>query len=279
METRFGLVCSQKRKETHTKRKIPLEDMGDFEEGVILLCIGVLGIVGNIISIPYFGRQINRQNTFYSLLICLSICDLIVVVAGMLLYGFPKVSVNYQDNIYYIIAPYMFPIFEIGSTGSIYFTIAVCMERFFVVCRPFWYYAQSIPPKKYYIPIICFSVIYNIPRFFEVKTIIQYHNKPFNDTFDINLNGSNQEFVEVGENKSNNSQHIKYTVIPTELRKDVNYYGVYSVGCAIIFQFLVPLFVLIIGNFMIIQQLIKNNNEPSSSSNKGKGLNLSLIHI
>ena len=146
--------------------------MGLVEEGVVLMCIGVLGIIGNIISIPYFGSRITRQKTFYTLLTFLSITDLIVVTTGLLLYAVSKLSIAYKNGIYGMIAPFLFPIFEIGSTGSIYFTVAVCIERYFVVCRPFWYHEQAIPSRTYTIPILCFSVIYNIPRFFEVKTVI-----------------------------------------------------------------------------------------------------------
>ena len=102
---------------------------------------------------------------------CLSICDLIVVINGMLLYGIPKVSDVYANEEYFLISPYVFPIFEMGSTGGIYFTMAICIERYFVVCRPLWYRAQAIASRTYTIPILIFSVVYNIPRFFEIRTV------------------------------------------------------------------------------------------------------------
>ena len=146
--------------------------MGMMEnEGIFTLCIGAIGMIGNVIAIPYFGSRIHRQKRFYILLTSLSICDLIVVINGMLLYGIPKVSNSYARETYFIIAPYVFGTFEMGSTGGIYFTMAICIERYFVVCRPLWYRAQSIPSRTYTIPILCFSVVYNIPRFFEIKTV------------------------------------------------------------------------------------------------------------
>ena len=134
-------------------------------EGIVLLCIASIGIVGNIIAIPYFASRIHRQKTFYQLLTCLSICDLIVVTNGTLLYGLPKVSNSYGSGTYFIIAPFVFPLFEMGSTGGIYATMAICIERYFVVCRPLWYRAQATPSRTYTIPILLFSIIYNIPRF------------------------------------------------------------------------------------------------------------------
>ena len=143
--------------------------MTPFTEGIILLCIGIFGLAGNLLSIPYFLRRRPGQKTFYTLFIYLSVCDIIVVI-GMLLYGIPKVSEKYAEETFLIIAPYILPTFEIGSTGGIYFTMAICIERYLVVCRPFWYREKAIPSTIYTIPIIFFSVLYNIPRFFELKT-------------------------------------------------------------------------------------------------------------
>ena len=74
-----------------------------FEEGLVLMCIGVLGIIGNIISIPYFGSKIKRQKTFYTLLTCLSIADLVVVITGLLLYAVSKLSEAYKHGIYLVL--------------------------------------------------------------------------------------------------------------------------------------------------------------------------------
>ena len=231
--------------------------MEEFEEGVVLMCIGVLGIIGNIISIPYFGNKIRRQKTFYTLLTCLSIIDLVVVITGLLLYAVSKLSKAYKHGTYFIIAPYLYPIFEIGSTGSIYFTIAISIERYFVVCRPFWYHEKAIPSWRYTIPILCFSVMYNVPRFFEVKTVTQSQNTlsafRFNETSVDRINNT-QIYL-------NNTQNVNYSVEPTELRKNVHYYGIYHIGCAMVFQFLIPLLVLIIANGLILRQLIKDNYE------------------
>ena len=62
--------------------------------------------------------------------------------------------------------------------------------------------------------------------------------------------------------------NFDYTVEPTELRQNVIYYGVYHIGCAIIFQFIAPLFVLIIANLMILKQLLKDSHQRSSIANE-----------
>ena len=235
-------------------------------QGIILLCVGLIGMLGNLAAIPYLGIRISRQRTFYTLLISLSICDLVVVVTGMLLYGFPKISDEYANKMYLIIAPYVFPIFEIGSTGGIYFTMAICIERYFVVCRPFWYREKAISSNMYTIPIICFSIAYNIPRFFEVRTVEQNHDGITMDM--IKLNQSLKNLSGVAQTLRNTSNFSTYIIEPTAIRKNVVYYGVYHIGCAIIFQFIAPLIVLILANIMILKQLIKYNHESPPISNK-----------
>ena len=270
--------------------------MDGFQEGIVTLCIGAIGMIGNIIAIPYFGSRMLRQKTFYILLTCLSICDLIVVINGMLLYGIPKVSNTYASETYFIIAPYVFPTFEMGSTGGIYFTMAICIERYFVVCRPLWYRAQAIASRTYTIPILVFSVVYNIPRFFEIKTvkIHPYNNgTSTNDPPEIStfLNDSSDSRISSDTTKSNEGEDevfdkfkkhsmqnytedetfFQYSFEATELRQNVNYYGVYHIGCAIIFQFIIPLLVLIIANILILRQLIKHNNGPPGMLTNGGG--------
>ena len=240
--------------------------MAFYEEGIILIGIGTIGIIGNLIAIPYFGRRIPRQQTFYMLLTCLSICDLIVVISGIMLYGLPKVSENYANITYMPIAPYVFPMFEMGCTGGIYFTMAISIERYFVVCRPFWYLAQSISSKIYVIPIFSFAIIYNIPKFFEIRTVaefVTYTNHTIKKDLDITKEENYSKNIEDNEAPSSTWE---YTFEPTELRKNILYYGIYHIGCEMIFQFIVPLILLFIANFSILFELIKYGSTPLECS-------------
>ena len=234
-------------------------------EGIILISVGIIGIVGNLVAIPYFGRRIPRQHTFYTLLTCLSICDLVVVINGILLYGLPKVSDNYYMKTYIPIAPYVFPTFEIGCTGGIYFTMAISIERYFVVCRPFWYLAQSVSSKVYTIPIFCFAIIYNFPKFFEIRAVPYIVTS--NNLSSTNVENSVQEETNIIDIENEEYSLISgYTVEPTELRKNTLYYGIYHIGCEVIFQFIIPLLLLFIANLSILMELVKFGSTPMDIS-------------
>lgn len=140
-------------------------------EGVLLLSVGILGIIGNIASIVVFTIRLKIQRNFHALMICLAIFDLIYIIANILIFTIPLFSDNYlTSGTYYYVMPWALPIAQIGMTGSIYFTMAMTAERYLTVCHPFYRHSHNWPTRNYIIPITAFCFIYNIPRFFEMET-------------------------------------------------------------------------------------------------------------
>ena len=100
----------------------------------------------------------------------------------------------------------MLPLAQVGLTGSIFFTLAVTMERYFTVCHPFykfrhswsaWAYIGKDEAKTVFsllktvltnvltlpepvstlpvlVPIIVFSIGYNIPKFLELYPSVNH---------------------------------------------------------------------------------------------------------
>lgn len=66
-------------------------------EGVGLTLTSVLGIIGNLVSIIVLSSHRMRSSTSCFLL-CLSICDLIVLLGAMLLVGVPSLMVYSSGN-------------------------------------------------------------------------------------------------------------------------------------------------------------------------------------
>jgi hypothetical protein len=60
--------------------------------------------------------------------------------------------------------------FQIALTGSIYSTLAITVERYLTVCHPFYTVSHRWTAKHYVAPIVAFSFLYNIPKFFELYT-------------------------------------------------------------------------------------------------------------
>lgn len=107
-------------------------------EGILLLKVGILGIIGNVAAITVFSRQ-HLQKNFHALMLSLSLFDLIYIVAMILVFSIKEFSDDYSDSgVYFYLLPYVLPLAQIGMTGSIYFTMAITLERYVTVCHPFY---------------------------------------------------------------------------------------------------------------------------------------------
>lgn len=107
-------------------------------EGIALLHVGILGIVGNVAAITVFARQ-HLQRNFHALMMSLSAFDLLYILASILLFSIPQFNVNYRQSAFYnYILPWTLPLAQVSITGSIYFTMAITVERYVCVCWPFY---------------------------------------------------------------------------------------------------------------------------------------------
>ena len=97
---------------------------------------------------------------------------------------------------------------------------------------------------RYIIPIVTFSLVYNLPKFFELKT------------------GERLEYV----NFTGHSETIsRYTIEPTELRTDELYIKIYCIWMNFVFMGAGPFFLLIILNALIVRSLIINSRPNSTA--------------
>ena len=49
--------------------------------------------------------------------------------------------------------------------------MAIAIERYITVCHPFFKISHNWSPSKYIIPILIFSVAYNLPKFAELEVV------------------------------------------------------------------------------------------------------------
>ena len=87
-----------------------------------------------------------------------------------MIFGFKKFSKAYADGPWYILVPWAIPVIQISLTGSIYCTMAITLERYLVVCRPFYRISREWSPQTFIVPIVLISIVYNLPQFFEIQT-------------------------------------------------------------------------------------------------------------
>ena len=153
-----------------------------------------LGVAGNSMSFavllvqrdvargtrPIAGSGASASVTSF-LLRALAAADTMVLLAAVPLYVLPPIypHTGYLSDYYQVylnILPYLWPIYLIPFTGSVFITVLVSVDRYLAVCRPF---ASGVRLGKLSGPLslsrvrhlvgtlAVVAVLYNVPRFFE----------------------------------------------------------------------------------------------------------------
>ena len=110
--------------------------------GVLLCVVGLMGLIGNFISIIILSRP-QMKSSINTILIGLVSCDSLLIVTSIFLFSFTvfrhtgnEFFWDYYSNIYPYILPIVYPIGLMAQTGSAYMTLGVTIERYLVVCWP-----------------------------------------------------------------------------------------------------------------------------------------------
>ena len=100
-------------------------------------------------------------------------------------YSLPMLSESFSVWVLPLVTPFTVPIIHISLTGSVYSVLAVATERFITVCFPFTQ-CTMCGGLGYILPILLFSVGYNLSKFWEIET---YH-VPYEEWM-VHENGTN----------------------------------------------------------------------------------------
>lgn len=80
-------------------------------------------------------------------------------------FGLPQLSTWYSGNVFYYLVSLSFGLLHTFRTGSVCVTVAVNFERFHAIVFPL----RQFKFKRYLLLVsICFTVLYNLPKYFEV---------------------------------------------------------------------------------------------------------------
>ena len=184
-----------------------------------------------------------------------------------------KFSVAYQKYAWGYIVPWSIPILQISLTGSIYCTMAISLERYFVICRPFYRYSKNWKPSMFILPIIIISVMYNITRFCERKTCEETNSieQRSNETIyirstklcggfiDSQVTSSEQCIMNVhGLNDQPNTTRTSIFVTFTNLKLSKSY-QLYSFYSNLVLNLIIPYLFLLVLNALVVLSLRKND--------------------
>ena len=180
------------------------------------------------------NREIFRprlRSYFHNLLVYLSVFDFIYLLASQAMFGFPTISLWYKYSIYPKILPIVSGIGHTSRVGSVYLTLSITIERYFAIVHPL----RHIGWKHTLAPLsIIFAVVYNVPRFFEF-----YYD-------------SKRDFI-----------------IVTALRSNNTYITYYIFWSKFILIELIPYFLIIVLNSLIICKVYRSTQFRKISSFRG----------
>ena len=139
-------------------------------EGVASTVVAISGLTGNLISIWVLSDDELRTGVFNRLLRSLAVVDCMFILPGAIIYTAKAFS--WQADWYNRLFPvFIYPFTEIAFCSSIYMTVAIAVERYLGVCRPFQRLSGSNSAKKFITLVGILAISLNIPKFFESETI------------------------------------------------------------------------------------------------------------
>uniref|UniRef100_A0A182SM78 G-protein coupled receptors family 1 profile domain-containing protein n=1 Tax=Anopheles maculatus TaxID=74869 RepID=A0A182SM78_9DIPT len=150
--------------------------------GVVMNVVALIGILGNIFSMVILSRPQMRSSINY-LLIGLARCDTVLILTSVLIFGLCAIYPHtgylyyYHYQIFPKISLVVYPLAMIAQTASVYLTLTVTLERYVAVCHPLRARALCTygRARLYVVGILIFSILYNLPRFWEVTLISSTH--------------------------------------------------------------------------------------------------------
>ena len=220
--------------------------------GVLVLIVGCVGVLGNCVLIRLFIKSEPKSN-FHRLMITLAIYDTIYVTLWMIVFAVPELSESYKKEAHHLVfASKAAAVIQIALTGSVYCTVAISLELYLTVCHPFYVARKSWSAKRYIIPIVLFSLLYNISRFFEMNT--KY----------IAIQDQNIQNTSMTDNQNNTK--YDYRIELTSMSKNKYYYSIYIIGLNFFFNGLLPFALIITLNGLLFKRLKVIVDDASSEA-------------
>lgn len=217
----------------------------------------IFGFVGNTVSFMVLHKD--RSTPVASFLLkSLAVADNIFLLLWAIHYmvknilGYFEVPEESLNISWIYVRVFSFPVLFMAQTLTIWLTVVIALNRFMAVCLPYKapHLCNIINVYKEVAVVTIFSIVYNIPRFFELQVV------------------KNDEDLTPGWNR-------------TSLGINQTYKRVYTDGLYYLFSFILPLLILAFVNTRVIiaYQATQKRKRRMSTRRTDNENNITLVMI
>ena len=213
------------------------------------LCIGIIGVILNLITIIVYSTPTMKNNFFNRLLICLAIFDTLYLVCEIS-EAFRMWYDTFLQQILFV--RFVYPIRNVLMCSSIYMNIAITFERYQAITSPAKHRAKATlnVTKRILtctIPILIICTLYYSPKFFDLE---------LSEKLECNFDNLSMNSLEMKSKNRNTSNCItKYYLSTTKLRQN-HYYLLWYLNISnLIVTAFVPIGIVIYLNMKIYLSL------------------------
>ena len=117
-------------------------------------------------------------------MVVLAFVDTTLLLSSLLTFSLPRLTSPYPSDLWTYLVPYTLPIAQTCLTASVYMTVSLSLERYFSVVHPLYQLSHRWLNSSVLLalPGLLFSVIFTLPNYFQVKTVIKTSLKPLDNS-------------------------------------------------------------------------------------------------
>ena len=138
-------------------------------------CIFRVYLSKSTFSVSIYRKEM--RNSFNTLIVVLTVVDSLLCLFLMTDFTFAR-AFQLHTVIYTLMYPwFIYPLTNTMLSASILMTVVLALERYIAVCHPLFHrdlvHTHSITKRValYTVPVVIVSLLINIPKFFETKTV------------------------------------------------------------------------------------------------------------
>ena len=246
-----------------------LQKLDFYLSGIILLMVCLLGLLCNLLVVVVLTHRSMRSST-NSFLLALALFDSMVLLCTTFLICFPPLSSIYSSLIFPHIVAYIYPLALLAQTCTIWITVSFTVERYIAVTHPLK--ASSMCTIKRArlttVLVVTISVIYNLSRWFEYRSVKVYHTDELNNTAPVLIP---------------NTRLPKSQVMPTQLEQNKIYETTYFSVLYLTVMCIIPILLLGTLNTFLIVAVKRSQKERRNMSNhntsKENNITIMLVSV